>query len=174
METLEHAMKKTKLIILLLIVHLLIAAPVLLANGKPADEVEPRARCPVCGMFVAKYPNWVAQIQYDGQEEVRFFDGVKDMMVYYFDPEHYGGPVQKPVNKLFVKDYYTLEWLAAKDAYFVVGSDVYGPMGHELIPFGVREAADSFMKDHHGRQIVTFEQITPELIDSLRAGQKMR
>lgn len=174
MEILEHTMKKTRLILFLLIVNLLTAAPVLLADGIPVEEVSPQERCPVCGMFVAKYPNWIAQVQYDDRDEVRFFDGVKDMMVYYFDPGNYGGPAQKPMRNLFVKDYYSLDWLQAKEAHFVVGSDVYGPMGHELIPFGTAGAAESFLKDHHGRQVLTFEQITPELIDSLRAGQKMR
>ena len=169
----EHTMKTARLILFLLFVHLL-TAPVPPANGMPAEEVSPQERCPVCGMFVAKYPNWIAQIQYDGRDEIRFFDGVKDMMVYYFDPGSYGGPAQKPIRNLFVKDYYTLDWLQAGDAHFVVGSDVYGPMGHELIPFGTVGAAESFLKDHHGRQVLTFEQITPELIDSLRAGQKMR
>jgi len=56
----------------------------------------------------------------------------------------------------------------------VIGSDVYGPMGHELIPFVTGEAAESFSKDHHGKEVLSFDDITPELIESLQAGQKMR
>ena len=33
-----------------------------------------------------------------------------------------------------VTDYYAVEPIAARDAWYVVGSDVLGPMGHELVP----------------------------------------
>ena len=166
-------MKKTKIFSLILTAQLLIT-PLLFANGGPVETVPPRARCSVCGMFVAKYANWLAQIQYEGQDHVEFFDGVKDMMVFYFNPEQYGGHPRDAIKDIFVKDYYSLVWLSAKDAYYVVGSDVYGPMGHELIPFSTMAAAESFLKDHHGKEVLTFDKITPELIQSLRVGQKMR
>ena len=54
------------------------------------------------------------------------------------------------------------------------GSDVYGPMGHELIPFSSRAAAENFLKDHHGKQVISFSEITSELIESLRKGHKMK
>ena len=78
------------------------------------------------------------------------------------------------LSNIYVKDYYSLKWFSAKDAFYIIGSDVYGPMGHELIPFESKGAAESFLKDHHGKEIITFGDITPELIDSLRAGQRMR
>ena len=56
----------------------------------------------------------------------------------------------------------------------MIGSDVYGPMGHELIPFSSQDGAENFMKDHHGKEILTFDKITPELIKSMRVGQRMR
>ena len=56
----------------------------------------------------------------------------------------------------------------------MTGSDVYGHMDHEFIPFSTMEAAESFSKDHHGREILTFDEITPERVEALRAGQKMR
>ena len=34
-------------------------------------------------MFVAKYPDWVAQIRFKDQKTV-FFDGAKDLFKYYF------------------------------------------------------------------------------------------
>ncbi|HIP61807.1 MAG TPA: hypothetical protein EYG98_04555, partial [Sulfurovum sp.] len=42
----------------------------------PAD-----AKCPVCGMFTAKYPKWVGLMEVEGKKY--YFDGVKDMMKYY-------------------------------------------------------------------------------------------
>jgi copper chaperone NosL len=167
-------MKNTALLFLALCALLFVLAPTLPAKGQPQDTVTSKTHCPVCGMFVEKYPNWLAQIQYDDPAQTKFFDGPKDMMAYYFDPALYNGPPQENIRAIFVKDYYSLQWLPAKDAFYVIGSDTYGPMGHELIPFASRNAADSFLQDHHGKEVLTFDQITPELIESLREGQKMR
>ena len=159
---------------MIMAVQLAVIAPLSIANGEATDEIPDKIRCTVCGMFVAKYPNWLAQIHYADLSQTRFFDGPKDMLIFYFNPERYDGPPREAIKDIFVKDYYALNWLPAKEAYYVVDSDVYGPMGHELIPFAAREAAESFSKDHHGREILTFDAITPELIESLRAGQRMR
>ena len=107
-------------------------------------------------------------------EKDLFFDGVKDMMVFYFNPEKFNGAPREEIKDILVKDYYSLELLSAKKAFFVVGSDIYGPMGHELIPFSSKDAAENFMKDHHGKEILIFDRITPEIIDSMRVGQRMR
>ena len=167
-------MKTARILILLFFAQLIIFTPILLANGKATDTVSSQVRCAVCGMFVAKYPGWLAQIHYDDLGQTWFFDGVKDMMVFYFHPERYEGAPREAIKNIYVKDYYSLNWLSAKDAFYVYGSDVYGPMGHELIPFSTRAGAENFMKDHHGKEILTFDKITPELIKSMRVGQRMR
>ena len=41
---------------------------------KPGPDV----KCPVCGMFVAKYPNWVGMIHFKGDKYL-YFDGAKDL-----------------------------------------------------------------------------------------------
>jgi copper chaperone NosL len=170
----EAMLKPGRILLLLVIVQLVVFTSRCLADDKPSDNVSAKTRCTVCGMFVAKYPNWLAQIQYTDPEKTEFFDGVKDMMVFYFNPERFGGGPREAISAIFVKDYYTLTWTPAKEAFYVFGSDVFGPMGHELIPFASREAAESFSRDHHGKQIFTFGAVTPELIESLRSGQNMR
>jgi nitrous oxide reductase accessory protein NosL len=167
-------MKTAKTFLIIVFVHLFIFTPIVSANGLATETVPSRTRCSVCGMFVAKYPNWLAQIHYNDAEKTQFFDGVKDMMVFYFTPEKYNGQPRDEIKNIFVKDYYSLKSFSAINAYYVIGSDVYGPMGHELVPFESKSAAESFLKDHHGKKILTFNEITPELIDSLRQGQKMR
>ncbi len=141
------------------------------AEGPPA-KVGPRERCPVCGMFVAKYPNWIVRVRADGRWYA--FDGVKDMMAWRFHPEQYGGVPAEKIGAVWVRDYYTLEWIDGRKAFYVVGSDVYGPMGHELVPFASRPTAENFLRDHRGKQIVTFDGVTAELIASLRRGMRMR
>lgn len=128
---------------------------------KDTDEaisVKKDEKCPICGMFVYKYPRWAAQIFY-GDKHLSF-DGVKDMMKYYF--LHKDG-----VSKIVVSDYYSQKALNAKEVYYVVGSDVYGPMGEELIPFAKESEAKTFYMDHKGSEILKFDDITENDIKKL-------
>ena len=143
------------------------------AFAQPVDKIDNKARCIVCGMFVAKYPNWITQIR-DSAGKVEMFDGVKDMMAYYFDPAAFGGDSKVTPAEIWVKDYYTLAWLDGRKAFYVLGSDVYGPMGDEFIPFQDKAAAESFLKDHHGKQVLSFSEITKDMIDSMRSQHKMQ
>lgn len=138
----------------------------------PVEKIAAREKCPVCGMFVARYPEWISQLHLDGGE-VHFFDGIKDLLAYYFQPANFGGRAEAEVKAIWTKDYYTLEWLEARQAYFVVGSSVHGPMGHEFLPLASREAAETFMRDHQGSDILTFDQITAERVQSMRSGHRM-
>ncbi|TKB24164.1 NosL family protein [Desulfopila sp. IMCC35006] len=143
------------------------------AGLQAGESVNKESRCPVCGMFVAKYPQWLTQITMsDGSTEI--FDGVKDLMAYYFAPQQFGAAAGNTVDEVFVKDYYSQKWIDGKKAIFVQGSDVYGPMGHELIPFDSQAGAESFFKDHHGKKIYSFAEITPDVIESLRKGHTMK
>lgn len=124
-------------------------------------------KCPVCGMFVAKYPDWIVQIRFKGQKIV-FFDGAKDFFKYYFNIAYYSpGKTTSDIAAIFVTDYYSVTFINAAGAYFVTGSDVFGPMGRELIPFSSAVSAEEFLKDHRGKKIFTFDTITPELLRTL-------
>jgi copper chaperone NosL len=129
-----------------------------LKNASDAIHVTKDEKCPVCGMFVYKYPKWAAQIFYKNRHHS--FDGVKDLMKYYFD--HNTG-----IKKVLVTDYYTQKAIDGTKAFYVVGSDIYGPMGHELIPFKSREDAKTFSLDHKGKAIVEFGEITKESVYNL-------
>jgi len=127
----------------------------------------PRDKCPVCGMFVAKYPEWIGQIIFkDGSYTV--FDGAKDLFKYCLNLKKYNpSRTLADIAAAYVTDYYRLEPIHAFSAYFVIGSDVYGPMGRELIPFDKMDAAREFMKDHGGRAILHFREVTPEILKGL-------
>ena len=64
-------------------------------------------------------------------------------------------------------EYYDMSLIDAGTAVYVVGSNVFGPMGRELIPFKTPEAAEEFKKDHGGKSILTFEQINPAVLKKL-------
>jgi len=134
---------------------------------EPEVTIKKSDRCPVCGMFVYKYPKWVAQIIFkDGTSY--FYDGAKDMFKHIFDTAKYtAGKKAEDIKAIYVTDYYEVELIEAKSAFYVLGSDVLGPMGHELLPFKDQESAQEFLEDHKGKSIIRFQDVTPAIIESL-------
>ncbi|MDM5271450.1 nitrous oxide reductase accessory protein NosL [Sulfurovum sp. zt1-1] len=123
------------------------------------------AKCPVCGMFVAKYPKWAALITHD-EEQTYYFDGVKDMMKYYIFDGNF--PFERDrITMMKVTDYYSLEAIDAKSAFYVYDSNVYGPMGRELIPFITLDDAKTFSREHQGKRILHFNEITDAMVMAL-------
>ena len=115
-------------------------------------------KCPICGMFIYKFPDWTAMMII-GKKRY-YFDGVKDMMKFYYK--------QTAKNiQVYAQDYYTKEIINAKKAYFVTGSDIYGPMGEEFIPFKTKKEAKNFLFDHKGKKILLFSQITKEVVKKI-------
>lgn len=141
----------------------------LLQAGVPKPG--PKDLCPVCGMLVAKYPNWVATIVYkDGH--AHHFDGAKDMFKFWFDPPKYAaGHSREMMAAIQVTDYYNLQPVDAKAAFYVTGSDVLGPMGHEFVPLASEVDAQEFLKEHKGKRILRFEQVKAEMPPQLDAGK---
>jgi len=124
-------------------------------------------KCPVCGMFVSKYPDWTTAILFKDGSHV-FFDGAKDMFKYLLDSKKYG-PSKKTedIQAIMVMDYYGLSWIDAWKAWYVLGSDVFGPMGRELISLEKEADAKEFMKDHKGIRIVRFLEVNMEVLKTL-------
>jgi nitrous oxide reductase accessory protein NosL len=121
---------------------LLLLATAAPGSGQGLPKPGPKDKCPVCGMFVAKYPGWTASVRFASGEQA-FFDGVKDMLKFTFNMGRYApGKTPADVAAVQVTDYYALEPIDGRTAFYVVGSDVFGPMGKELIPFAQRAQAE--------------------------------
>ena len=118
-------------------------------------------------MFVTKYPDWVAQAIYrDGSYAV--FDGAKDMFKYLFNLRTYAPARQPPTSRaLYVTDYYSLTLIDGRTAWYVIGSDVLGPMGRELIPLAAEKEAREFMIDHKGKRLLRFAEVTADVLKGL-------
>lgn len=157
-------MKRIFLTVILIVV---LTAAVAQTAEKGGASVPAGAKCPVCGMFVAKYPDWTATARLkDGT--TYYYDGSKDMFSHYFDTARYTpGRRQTDIAALSVKEYYSLKMIDARNAWFVTGSDVYGPMGFELIPFDNEKDAAAFKTDHNGKRILRFKDISRQTITSL-------
>ena len=146
-----------------LLAALLLAVWAGLAPAQGVVKPGAKDRCPVCGMLASKSPNWVAVVQYrDGH--AHYFDGAKDLFKYLHDLAKYApGHRREDIAVIQVTDFYSLARLDARTAFYVVGSDVLGPMGHELVPLATRADAEDFLKDHKGKRILAFDEVTREL-----------
>ncbi|MHB8843906.1 MAG: nitrous oxide reductase accessory protein NosL [Nitrospirota bacterium] len=141
--------------------------PFAFANDVPSAGDGKKVKCPVCGMFVAPYADWNAAIVFS-DSTTAVFDGSKDMFKYYLDRKKYAaGKDRASITAVTVKDYYSKEETDARKAWYVIWGDIYGPMGHEPIPFETEENAKKFMSEHHGRKVLRFQDITLKLLHSL-------
>jgi nitrous oxide reductase accessory protein NosL len=119
-------------------------------------------------MLVAAHADWLAQVVAENGETY-FFDGAKDLFRFLIDPEfEQSRATMSEAAAIYVTSYYEREAIDARAALFVVGSEVIGPMGAELVPHSTREAAEEFTRDHRGKVIVTFDEVTADLLAGLR------
>lgn len=150
---------------------LLISFWAAIAAAQMPPRPGPRDLCPVCGMLVSKYPNWTATVVWkDGH--AHHFDGAKDMFKFLHDLAKFApGHRREDIGGIFVTDFYNLGKVDARKALYVTGSDVIGPMGHELVPLATREDAADFTKDHKGRRVLSFDEVTRDVAADLDAGR---
>lgn len=139
-----------------------LASVVIVAASKGPPPPGPKDRCAVCGMFVAKYPNWIATIV-SADRAPRFFDGPKDLFRFLASEEGKG----IAEAEIWVTDYYTTKPLNAREVVYVAGSDVLGPMGAELVPLATAALAESFRTDHGGGEVLSFDDVDEAVLRSL-------
>lgn len=124
-------------------------------------------KCPVCGMLVYMYKDWAAKVEFNDGTLV-YFDGPKDMFRYWLDLRKYApGKTQADIRTILVTEYYDLEPMDAKSAFYVLDSNIMGPMGHELVPFKSEAQAKEFMKDHKGKRILRFDDVTAGIMKGI-------
>lgn len=146
---------------------LLLAANRVAAADQRPRAAGPRERCPVCGMFVSRAANWVGSLTFRGGETL-LFDGPKDLFRCRFGLSEYArGKKTEEIEALFVTEDHSLKPVRAQDAFFVVGSDLRGPMGAEFVPVLGRAQAESFSRDHKTKKVLSCAEITPEIVGAL-------
>ncbi|MDI3515339.1 MAG: copper chaperone NosL [Rhodocyclaceae bacterium] len=139
------------------------------ARPIPAD-----ARCPVCGMYPARFPRWAAQIIFtDGA--AHFFDSPVDLFMFLDDPARFGS-ARAPTDAaaIYVADFRSGAWLPARQAVFVRDSQTRGPMrGPDLPAFADAAAAQAFIAEQGG-QSLSFAQIDAGVVSGLRDANHAR
>ena len=128
-----------------------------MAFAEAPDRPGTQDRCPVCGMFVSPFPNWISLVQFQDGSAV-YFDGPKDMFTYLENlPKYRADSSSGEASGVFATEYYSTRLMKAADLLFISGSDVLGPMGNELVPVAGQEQAETFKRDHGGNKILRFD-----------------
>lgn len=130
-------------------------------KGKIVEPVDNVDKCPVCGMYAARYPRNKCQIQsVDG--EILQFCATQCLFEFIKNPSKYNKPNLK-AKFTWVVDYSDGNWIYGRNAYYVIGSSEMGPMGKEAFPFVNAKNAEAFKKTHSG-EIVRFTGVTIDKI----------
>jgi len=135
----------------------------------PPMDIPADVTCGKCGMYPAKYPQWQSQIIFnDGS--MTSFDGCKCMFNFLYGMEKFDKTHSRDdVSVAWVKDFNSGTWINAVDAYFVVGSNMMGPMGKELVPFADQASAMKFHREQGGT-MMQYGEITPDVLKTLGMG----
>jgi copper chaperone NosL len=146
-----------------------VAAVVDLPDGSKLDL---STSCPVCNMKLETSSLGPAALEFNDGKIVGF-DTAGDLFRYLLDPGKYGFD-PKNIKSIYATEYGTKNFVDAKTAFFVVGSDVQGSMGPEIAAFSKKEDAESFKTEHKGKNVVSHSQITLEDLKSKKKMMKMQ
>ncbi|MDP2448938.1 nitrous oxide reductase accessory protein NosL [Polaromonas sp.] len=133
----------------------------------PAD-----ARCPVCGMYPARSPEWAAQVIFDNGD-TQFFDSPLSLFTYLQDVGRYTrGRQASKVAASYVTDASSGAWIRAMDAVYVNGSSAAGPMRAGNLPaFSSAALAQRFVSARGG-VLLEAGQISPQLLQNLNGERR--
>ncbi|HAU58124.1 MAG TPA: hypothetical protein DCW87_11640, partial [Comamonadaceae bacterium] len=128
----------------------------------PAD-----VRCPVCGMYTARSPDWAAQVIF-ANGDAQFFDSPLSLFMYLGDVARYSpGRSADEIVARYVTDVSSKTWTDAGNAFYVHGSSAKGPMRAGNLPaFASRGAAQQFAAQRGG-EVRAFGAIAPALVEQL-------
>ena len=157
-------------------IRLLVLAALALLAACDEEESPPPPPQELTGNDISHYDQMIvvahagpkAQILLESQEEPVWFSSVRDAFAFHLLPEE-----PRDIAAIYVTDMARAEswadpgpgiWIEARDAVFVIGSDMRGGMGaEEPVPFGTEEAARAFAAEHGG-EIVGFDDVPQDYI----------
>jgi copper chaperone NosL len=162
------------------------AEPMELPDGSKLDLTQ---KCPVCGMVIGGKDAQGATVTYKDGRVVGFggvaaavfkdghvagFEGARCLFIYNSVPEKYNVNVAD-IHHQYVTDLVSKRMIELPKAFLVLGSNVKGPMGYELIPFTNRDEAAKFASETDGKWIVQLHEVTraaQEKADKIGAADK--
>ena len=131
-------------------------------------QISPEDRCPVCAMKVAKHPKFACAIQLR-EGTTFYFCGPGCMIKSWRHPETFLRVKPDTLLRPVVRDYFSGMPLDARQATWVAGSDVIGPMGPAPVALKVQTQVEVFQKRHGGKHIFRLDDLTDERWKSIMA-----
>jgi copper chaperone NosL len=130
---------KFRVLLLLLISGALLAGCVRgEAEAKPPAIRYGEDLCTECNMIISD-PRYAAGYAHEispGRYESLAFDDIGDLLV------HLAKHPERNIVAWYVHDYASEEWLDATTAYYVISKEIASPMGHGIIAYATRAAAE--------------------------------
>ncbi|WP_239062010.1 nitrous oxide reductase accessory protein NosL [Ideonella livida] len=141
------------------------------ASGLPRHAARPvpeTARCPVCGMFPARHPRWAAQVVF-GDGAAHFLDSPVSLFLYLQDVGRYAtGRQRAEIAALYVTDQDSGTWLDARQAWYLHGSTLRGPMRTADLPAFATEGGARATATRQGGVLLGFAALAATLPPELR------
>lgn len=112
-------------------------------------------RCKHCGMKIDRASAWrVELVLVDGSTVP--FDTPRCALTSWRSGK-------TPATSIRVQDYYDRTWRNGADVRFVIGGDVVGPMGPDLVPVDPARAT-KFIQDHTADRALRLEEVTLDVL----------
>lgn len=135
------------------------------AHNMAPVEITRSTACSLDGMTLADYPGPKAQIHYADQPAPDYFCDLMEMFNTVLKPEQ-----TRKVTAIYVQDMGQAEWenpqgqwIEAKAAFYVAGSNRTGSMGPTLGSFAQEDAANKFAAAYGGK-VLKFAEITADMV----------
>ncbi len=132
-------------------------------RGKSGKILMPSEKdaCVTCGMYPSRYPQNSSQIL-TADKSTLHFCSTRCLINYQANPQQY---IENPpkATYIWVTVYPDGDYDYAGGLYYVVGSQVQGPMGLEAIPFRKKADAQAFAGKEGGK-VMRFNEITPVML----------
>ncbi|MFO0663794.1 MAG: nitrous oxide reductase accessory protein NosL [Polyangiaceae bacterium] len=116
------------------------------------------ARCDRCGMLIVPESAFRTELLMPDTGGKTSFDTVKCALK--------KRATRKVRTTVRVQEYYSRTWTDGENVVFVVGSDVLGPMGKDLVPVAPAQA-DKFVHDHGGDKTLKLGDISEAVLNGV-------
>jgi nitrous oxide reductase accessory protein NosL len=141
----------------------------LTADGNPNPTSDDR--CPMCAMRAADHPAWAGAIVLHNGDTF-YTCSVRCTLATAMDSDTFLGVPQSDIARVRVPHYLEKgKSLDAESAWYVVDSDVRGPMGLALLPAATEQEAQILVRRHKGRVLPRKEVTLPLLKDLKQRSQ---
>lgn len=136
------------------ILAMMTSAVVAACKGKAAEQ-----RCKHCGMKIDPASAWRADlVATDGT--TTSFDTPRCALTSWRSGK-------SQAASLRVQEYYERTWRSADELRFVIGGDVVGPMGPDLVPVEPSRAT-KFIQDHGADRALRVDEITADVLAAMK------